>query len=346
MKFLIGIHTENHKGTFDIAGKLNFVMTGIKILTLPEMICSDIMFRDYNSYSNEELYSLLDSVVGWDYSTRVYRDKDILYMPYYCKVKRSGGVKLFRCSSCIPLFYDDKLINGSKNKLGIFSNNSLFGYNISIYVNLDNYKVGVCLGESCIYGELNFKSLYYDFELDERDNLKDSYIKSFLKIYIGDVDCLSKDIIPVDYIDRDLVVIGNKSLLAMKDGSENRSIIVPNGVEEMLLHIDEFSLSNKALLIFPPSIKRLVINEDSIYNYSSLNIKFIFSKKSKIDNILYYLYRVCYMLPRDLFTEVKNHRADSITLSHRDRILDYIKINKDKFISLLISAGLDISFYE
>jgi len=346
MKFLIGIHTENYKGTFDIACKLNFVMTGIKILTLPEMIYSDIMFRDYNSYSNEELYSLLDSVEGWSYSTGVYRDKNILYMPYHYTIIQSGGVRLFGYVDCIPLFYGGKLINRSSNKLRIFGNSSLFEYDISIYVNLDNYKVGICVGDSCIYGELNFKSLYYDFEHDTGDKLTDSYIKSSLSIYIGEVDCLIENIIPVDYVGRDLVVIGNKSLLTLKSNSENRSMIVPNGVKEIFLNISEFSLSNKALLIFPPSIKRLVIIGDSIYNYSSIDIKFIFSKKSKINDILYYLYRVCYTLPKNLFKEVENHRVDSVTLPYRDRVLDYIKINKDKFISLLISAGLDISFYE
>ena len=59
MDFLVGIHVKDYNGTPNKKGEIDFVMTGIKVLKLPEMIFYDIMFKDYTDYSNDELYSLL-----------------------------------------------------------------------------------------------------------------------------------------------------------------------------------------------------------------------------------------------------------------------------------------------
>lgn len=59
MDFLVGIHIKDYNGTSNSQGKNDFKMTGIKVLTLPEMGFYDIMFEDYIGYSNGELYSLL-----------------------------------------------------------------------------------------------------------------------------------------------------------------------------------------------------------------------------------------------------------------------------------------------
>lgn len=128
MDFLVGIHTRSYNGTYNRLGKLIFVMTGVKVLKLPEMEFYDIMFKDYNDYSNDELYSLLGNINGWKYSRNVYREKDILYVSYkYCNLVNLGGVSLYQCADFIPVFCNDNLVNGTADKLVITqSSDSVF----------------------------------------------------------------------------------------------------------------------------------------------------------------------------------------------------------------------------
>lgn len=167
MDFLVGIHTRSYNGTYNRLGKLIFVMTGVKVLKLPEMIFSDIMFKGYTDYSNDELYSLLDSIKGWRYSKRLCRDKDILYVSYYqCNTLHYGGISLFNYSDCIPLFCSGKLLSSKDDKLVITQSSDSVFYDAIIYVNLTDYKVGIIVDDHYIFGDIKFKSLYYDFDYD------------------------------------------------------------------------------------------------------------------------------------------------------------------------------------
>ena len=100
-----------------------------------------------------------------------------------------------------------------------------------------------------------------------------------------------------------------------------------------------------AKIVFPPSIQRLFLDSDSIISYSDINTKFIFSKKSNIDGILYYLYESAYYIPSDLKDILEKHSINKYNLSRRDRAFDFIKNNKDEMISLLVKSGLSIDFY-
>lgn len=347
MDFLVGIHTNDYRGTYNIQGKLIFVITGIKVLTLPEMTFHDIMFEDYNDYSNEELYRLLDSINGWKYSNHIYREKDILYLNYeYCNFINLGGVSLFNLIDCIPLFCDDKLVDRDTNKLKITQSINITLLDITIYVNLTSYEVGVFVGGHCIFGGIEFKSLYYDYEKYSNltDKSRDSYSKSFLEIYLGNSPYFIYDIVPVDCVDNALLVIGSKCLLDIDTKHNGKTIIIPNEVKELILSINENRLKTEAIIVFPPSINRLYLTRDQIFSYSNINIKLIFDKESNINNILYYLYRCVYHIPKDLKDIVEKHKTE-IDLSNRDRILDYIKNNKDTMVSLLGRLGLIISFY-
>ena len=110
------------------------------------------------------------------------------------------------------------------------------------------------------------------------------------------------------------------------------------------MNINENKLKTESTIVFPPSINRLYLIRDQIFSYSNINIKLIFAKESNINNILYYLYRFVYHIPKYLKDIVEKHKTE-IDLSNRDRILDYIKNNKDTIVSLLDILGLIISFY-
>lgn len=215
---------------------------------------------------------------------------------------------------------------------------------------LTDYKVGIIVDDHYIFGDIEFKSLYYDFDYDYKkgrttDELRESYDKSFLKIYLGDDAYSVKDVVPIDYEDDGLLTIGDKCILDIDSRYNGKSIILPNGVKESILSIDESELKTDATIVFPPSIQRLFLDSDSIISYSDINTKFIFSKKSNIDSILYYLYESAYYIPSDLKDIVEKHSINKNNLSYRDSLFDFIKNNKDEMISLLVKSGLSIDFY-
>lgn len=351
MDFLVGIHTKDYNGTPNKKGEIDFVMTGIKVLKLPEMIFSDIMFKDYTDYSNDELYSLLDSIKGWKYSKRLYRDKDILYVSYYqCNTLHYGGISLFNYSDCIPLFCSGKLLSSKDDKLVITQSSDSVFYGAIIYVNLTDYKVGIIVDDHYIFGDVKFKSLYYDFDYDKgsgNDKLRERYDKSFLEIYLGDDAYSIKDVVPIDYEDGGLLIIGDKCILDIDSRYNGKSIIVLNGIKDLILSINENELGTDTTIVFPPSIQKLFLDSDSIISYSDINTKFILSKKSNIDSILYYLYNSAYYIPEDLDLKdkVEKHSINKNNLSYRDRVFDFIKNNKDEMVGLLSSLGLSIDFY-
>ena len=342
MDFLVGIHIKDFSGTPNKKGEIDFVMTGIKVLKLPEMTFSDIMFKDCTDYS--ELYNLLDSIKGWKYSKRLYCDKGTLYVSYYqCNTLHYGGISLFNYSDCIPLFCSGKLLSSKDDKLVITQSSDSVFSGVTIYVNLTSYEIGVFVGGHCIFGDIEFKSLYYDYDKYSSlaDKLRDIYDKSYLKVYLGNSSYFINDILPVDCVDNVLLLIGSKCLLDIDTKHSGKTIIIPNEVKELILSINENKLKTEAIIVFPPSINRLYLTRDQIFSYSNINIKLIFAKESDINNILYYLYRCVYHIPKDI---VEKHKTE-IDLSNRDRILDFIKNNKDTIVSLLGRLGLNISFY-
>ena len=245
MDFLVGIHIKDYNVTPNRQGKIDFVMTGVKVLKLPEMDFYDIMFEDYNDYSNYDLYSLLDNINGWKYSRNVYREKDILYVSYeYCNLVNLGGVSLYQCADFVPLFCNDKLVNSTADKLVITQSSDSVFYGAIIYVNLTDYKVGIIVDDHYIFGDIKFKSLYYDFDYDYKtgrttDKLRESYDKSFLKVYLGDDAYSIKDVVPIDYEDGGLLIIGDKCILDIDSRYNGKSIILPNGVKHLVLSINE-----------------------------------------------------------------------------------------------------------
>lgn len=346
MNFLVGIHTKDYNGTPNKKGEIDFVMTGIKVLKLPEMEFYDIMFKDYTDYSNDELYSLLDSINGWKYSRNVYREKDILYVSCeHCNLVNLGGVSLYQCADFVPLFCNNKLVNSTADKLKIiqFSNVSLL--NITILVNLASYEVGIIADGHYIFGDLKFKGLHYDY--DGFYKVKDEYTKSFLVIYSVNDPYFINDIVPIDYENNGLLVIGDRCVLSIEIIHNDKNIILPNGVKELVLSgvTVANSKDNKVTLVIPPSIDRLFIDSDGILNYSGVNIKLVFARQSDISGILYYLYRCTYSIPKD-FRDILGSKASSEDeLSYRDRVLNYIENNKDEMVSLLVKSGLSIDFY-
>lgn len=341
MDFLVGIHTKDYRGTYNIQGKLIFVITGIKVLTLPEMTFYDIMFEDYNDYSNEDLYSLLDSINGWKYSSRIYREKDILYVNYgYCNCINLGAVSLYNYVDFIPLFCNGNLVNKTADKLRItqFSNVSLL--NITIFVNLTSYKVGIFADGRYIFGDIKFKSLHYDYEGFYKE--MDEYTKSFLEIHSVSDPYFINNIVPIDYEDNKLLLIGNRCILNVDTIHTDKIIIIHNGVKELILIGLRDNINNKVILVIPPSIDRLFIDSDS---YLDINIKFTFAKKSNIHSILYYLYKCAYYIPKDLRDKLESKLDSGCNLSYRDKMLNYIKDNKDDMVSLLGKSGLSVSFY-
>ena len=201
-----------------------------------------------------------------------------------------------------------------------------------------------------IFGDIKFKSLYYDFDYDYKtgravDKSRESYDKSFLEIYLGDDAYSIKDVVPIDYEDGGLLIIGDKCILDIDSRHNGKSIILPNGVKDLILSINESELRTDDTIVFPPSIQRLFLDGDSIISYSDINTKFIFSKKSNIDGILYYLYESVYYIPKDLKDIVEKHSINKNNLSYRARVFDFIKNNKDEMVSLLGSLGLSIDFY-
>lgn len=346
MDFLVGIHIKDYNGTPNKKGEIDFVMTGIKVLKLPEMIFLDIMFKDYTDYSNDELYSLLDSIKGWKYSNRLYRHKDILYLSYcQCNTLHYGGISLFNYSDCIPLFCSGKLLSGKDDKLVITQSSDSDLLNIVIYVNLTSYEIGVFVGRHCIFGSINFKSLYYDCEDNSVDKLRDSYTKSFIEIYSTGNPYFIDDIAPVEHIDNGILVVGSKCLLDIGIRNSGKTIIIPNEINEFILCINDNKLSTEAIIVFPPSIDRLLLLSDSIFSYSDINITFIFSKKSDISNILYYLYRCVYDIPKYLRDTIESKMVSGDNLSYKDKMLNCIKNNKDDMVRLLGRLGLLIEFY-
>lgn len=351
MDFLVGIHIKDYNGTPNRQCKPIFVMAGVKVLKLPEMDFYDIMFEDYNDYRNDELYSLLDNINGWKYSRNVYREKDILYVSYeYCNLVNLGGVSLYQCADFVPLFCNNELVNSTADKLVITQSSDSVFYGVIIYVNLTDYKVGIIVDDHYIFGDIKFKSLYYDFDYDYdkssgNDKLRERYNKSFLGIYLGDDAYSVKDVVPIDYEDDELLTIGDKCILNIDSRYNGKSIILPNGVKDLILSINESELKTDATIVFPPSIQRLFLDSDSIISYSDINTKFIFSKKSNIDDILYYLYESAYYIPSDLKDIVEKYSINKNNLSRRDRAFDFIKNNKDEMISLLVKLGLSIDFY-
>ena len=350
MDFLVGIHTKDYNGTPNKKGEIDFVMTGIKVLKLPETEFYDIMFEDYSDYSNDELYNLLDSINGWKYSKRLYRDKDILYVSYYqCNTLHYGGISLFNYSDCIPLFCSGKLLSSKDDKLVITQSSDSVFYGAIIYVNLTDYEVGIIVDDHYIFGDIRFKSLYYDFDYDYKtgrvDKLRESYDKSFLEIYLGDDAYSIKDVVPIDYEDGGLLIVGDKCILDIDSRYNGKSIIVLNGIKDLILSINENELGTDATIVFPPSIQKLFLDSDSIISYSDINAKFILSKKSNIDSILYYLYNSAYYIPEDLKDKVEKHSINKNNLSYRDRVFDFIKNNKDEMVGILSSLGLSIDFY-
>lgn len=225
-----------------------------------------------------------------------------------------------------------------------------FFYDVIIYVNLTDYKVGIIVDDRYIFGDIKFKSLYYDFDYDYdkssgNDKLRERYDKSFLKICLGDNAYSIKDVVPIDYEDGGLLIIGDKCILDIDSRYNGKSIILPNGVKHLILNIDENELGTDTTIVFPPSVQRLFLDSASIISYSDINTKFILSKKSNIDSILYYLYESTYYIPSDLKDIVEKHSINKNNLSYRDRVFDFIKNNKDEMVGLLSSLGLSISFY-
>lgn len=351
MDFLVGIHTKDYSETLTGQGKKDFKMTGIKVLKLPEMDFYDIMFKDYNNYSDEDFYSLLDSIKGWKYSERLYRDKGILYVSYFqCNTSHYGGISLFNYSDCIPLFCGGKLLSSKDDKLVISQSSDSVFYGVIIYANLTDYKVGIIVDDHYIFGDVKFKSLYYDFDYDKgsgNDKLRERYDKSFLEIYLGDDAYSIKDVVPIDYEDGGLLIIGDKCILDIDSRYNGKSIIVLNGIKDLILSINENELGTDATIVFPPSIQKLFLDSDGIISYSDINTKFILSKKSNIDSILYYLYNSAYYIPEDLDLKdkVEKHSINKNNLSYRDRVFDFIKNNKDEMVGLLVKSGLSIDFY-
>lgn len=111
------------------------------------------------------------------------------------------------------------------------------------------------------------------------------------------------------------------------------------------MSINENELGTDATIVFPPSIQKLFLDSDTIISYSDINTKFILSKKSNIDSILYYLYDSAYYITKDLKDIVEKHSINKHNLSYRDRVFDFIKNNKDEMVGILSSLGLSIDFY-
>lgn len=241
------------------------------------------------------------------------------------------------------MFCNGKLVNKTADKLRItqFSNVSLL--NITIFVNLTSYEVGIFADGRYIFGDIKFKSLHYDYEgFDVADKVRDEYNKSFLEIHSVSDPYFINNIVPIDYEDNKLLIIGDRYILNIDNINNDKSVIIPNGVKELILMGLRDNINNKVILVIPPSIDRLFIDSDS---YLDINIKFTFAKKSNINSILYYLYRCAYYIPKDLRDKLESKMDSGCNLSYRDKMLNYIKDNKDDMVSLLGKSGLSISFY-
>lgn len=254
---------ENNFSLKDKVFKFNAV--GIKVIDLQNAIVFDLDFEECYEYIRDRQIRVIDFYYGGDdYKLKTSNDGRV-----YLEIKHTELI-LEASSKMEPLFYENKIVYGERkiiinNYLSVFMGfSSYFKDLINIYVDLETFDLGMTIKGEVVYWHIN-------------EDIKDCKF--------GNYNVISKmwcDGIFNSHILDSGVIAFDKCVYVCINDIINSDIIIPNGIEKVIVDTSNNSLSlgvssNSFRLVCPPSLKEFLLE----YLVTDMHSKFIFSSKSK-----------------------------------------------------------------
>ena len=241
-----------------------FNAVGIKVIDLQDALVLDLDFEECYKYIRDGQINIKDFYVGDDYELKTSYDGRV-YLEF-----KHNELALEISSKMEPLFYENKLVYGERKILIKSYLSGFIGFisdikdMTNVYVDLETFDLGIT-----IKGEI----VYWHIKEDIKDCNFDTYT------VMTSMWC---DRIFNSHILNGGVMVFDKCVYAYINGTVNSDIIIPNGIEKVIVDTSDSRISlvksnNDFRLVCPPSLKEFELN----YLVNDMHSKFIFPSKSK-----------------------------------------------------------------
>ena len=299
---------------------------GFKVLRLPEFEFHDIWFN----FENMDLVHRIAYMYDLQYIRGFSFVSDLRFDGrYYLEDACGGCIKLeegrvdimhdrnsTKFNSYLPIFSNDKLAIGTSNKplasklmhitllnVGdskVYSSIITYGikncinshslYSMGIVIDLESLNCGITIDNEFVYGDKNTVDL-----LGGSDEHWDSVKFSHYSFLVGNpnkvCDAKLEDLLPVDYSDGKLLMVGNIAVLTLETDDSNNNFILQSNITDVIIRFDGNNIKYKPInIVFPPSVSNLTFIKSPNIHKTNDFVTFMLPRTANLPNILREIY--------------------------------------------------------
>ena len=356
---------------------------GFKVLRLPEFEFHDIWFN----FKDMDLVHRIAYMYDLQYIRGFSFVSDLLFDGrYYLEDSCGGCIKLeegrvdimhdrnsTKFNSYLPIFSNDKLaidtsesvanslmhitllnVGDSKVDSSVITYgiknciNSHSLYSMGIVIDLESLNCGITIDEEFVYGDRGTVDL-----LGGSDEHLDSVKFSHYSFLVGNpnkvCDAKLEDLLPVEYSNGKLLVVGNTAVLTLETDDLNDNIIIQNNITDVIVRFDGDNIKyNPINVVFPPSVSNLTfIHSPSIHKTNDF-VTFILPRTDNLPNILKEIYeneisKIIYGSKLNK-NSVLNSILSTLGVDYRGSY-NVLENDLDKFIKIMKVLRIKVEFY-
>lgn len=221
-------------------------------------------------------------------------------------------------------------------------------YSMGIVVDLESLNCGIKIDNEYVYGDKNTVDLLGG--LDEHwDSVKFSYY-SFLVGNPNKVcDVKLEDLLPVEYSNGKLLVVGDKAVLTLETDDLNNNFILKNNITDVIIRFDVDNIKyNPINIVFPPSVSNLTFIHSPSINKTNDFVTFILPRTDNLPNILKEIYEN--EINKTIYGDKSNKYSVLNTILSTFGVdywesLKLLDSDLDIFIKIIKALGIKVEFY-
>lgn len=319
-KFLVGFYIDNYEEVIDFYNNMElykdikYIKTsGIKVLSLPEMEFSDIMF----SHLGYDL-TKLNSVIGFDFCNILVRQGDCFVFDILSsRITSNNALHIGNDLDIFPLYSNSSVINRENSLMLIYDKSS----DLEIYCDVDLGDVEIYLVDVYMYGNSHKNLNNYKYECN--------YIKGIENLGFSDVffDCI---------VSGKLTIFMDKCIVHLDDKKTIETLVVSSNTVVVFLDCDYY-LCNNYTLVIPPSVETIRVLDNNFHFIKDKSVTFLIPIK-KLNKLLIELYNIAG--EREVADAFRDYYNESNSICS---LLD--KLGADKFIKLLNKTNIRLELY-
>ena len=221
-------------------------------------------------------------------------------------------------------------------------------YSMKIVIDLKSLSCGITIDNEFVYGNKNTVDLLGssgEYWHNER------YSHYYFLVGGDKRVCPVKleDLLPVEYSNGKLLVVGDKAVLTLETADLNNNFILQNNITDVIIRFDGDNIKyNPINVVFPPSVSNLTFIHSPSINKTNDFVTFILPRTDNLPNILREIYEN--EISKTIYGDNSNkHSALNSILSTFGvdywESLELLDNDLDKFIKIMEALRIKVEFY-